>query len=154
MRYLPAGQPDGEWKTIAPRATKARADADHHGDFFYIRTNDKGRNFRLVKAPVSDPRPENWTEVVPHRPDVMLEGVELFKNHYVLLEREKGLPEFRITDLRTGAAHAVEFPEPAYSAFPSANFEFDTPVFRYTYQSLVTPSSVFDYDMDKGRPRS
>ena len=149
VRYIPADQPDAEWKTIAPRRHEHEYDADHHGDFFYIRTNDKGRNFRLVKAPVSDPRPENWTEVVPHRPDVMLEGVELFKNHYVLLEREKGLPEFRVTDLRTGAAHAIEFPEPTYSAFPGANFEFDSPVFRYTYQSLVTPSSVFDYDMDK-----
>jgi oligopeptidase B len=148
VRYIPADQPDAEWKTIAPRRHEHEYDADHHGDRFYIRTNDKGRNFRLVSAPASDPRPENWKEVVPHRPDVMLEGVELFRNHYVLLEREKGLPEFRVTDLRTGASHSVEFPEPAYSAFPSANFEFDTPVFRYTYQSLVTPSSVFDYDMD------
>jgi len=149
VRYLPAGQPQAEWKTIAPRRHEHEYEADHHGDLFYIRTNDKGRNFRLVTAPAADPRPENWKELVPHRPDVMLEGVELFKNHYVLLERERGLPEFRITDLRTGATHAVAFPEPAYSAFPGANFEFDTPVFRYTYQSLVTPSSVFDYDMDK-----
>ena len=149
VRYLPAAQPEAEWKTIAPRRHEHEYEADHHGDLFYIRTNDKGRNFRLVTAPASDPRPENWKEIVPHRADVMLEGLELFKNHSILLEREHGLPEFRITDLRTGAAHAVAFPEPAYSAFPGANFEFDTPVFRYTYQSLVTPSSVFDYDMDK-----
>jgi len=149
VRYLPAGQPQAEWKTIAPRRHEHEYEADHHGDLFYIRTNDKGRNFRLVTAPAADPRPENWKELVPHRPDVMLEGLELFKNHFVLLERERGLPEFRITDLRSGATHAIAFPEPAYSAFPGANFEFDTPVFRYTYQSLVTPSSVFDYDMDK-----
>jgi len=149
VRYIPADRPEAEWKVVAPRRHEHEYDVDHHGDRFYIRTNDQGRNFRLVSAPVSDPRPENWKEVVPHRPDVMLEGVELFKNHYVLLEREKGLPEFRITDLRTGASHSVEFPEPAYSAFPGANPEFDTAVFRYTYQSLVTPNSVFDYDMDK-----
>jgi oligopeptidase B len=149
VRYVPADQPTAEWKVVAPRRHEHEYDVDHHGDRFYIRTNDKGRNFRLVTAPVSDPRPENWTEVVPHRPDVMLEGIELFRNHYVLLEREKGLPEFRVADLRTGASHLVEFPEPAYSAFSGANAEFDTPVFRYTYQSLVTPSSVFDYDMDK-----
>jgi oligopeptidase B len=149
VRYIPAEQPRAEWKTVAPRRHEHEYEVDHHGDRFYIRTNDKGRNFRLVSAPVADPRPENWTEVVPHRPDVMLEGLELFKNHYVLLERERGLPEFRVTDLRTGASHSVEFPEPAYSAFSGANAEFDTPVFRYTYQSLVTPNSVFDYDMDK-----
>jgi len=149
VRYIPADQPQAEWKVVAPRRHEHEYEVDHRGDLFYIRTNDKGRNFRLVTAPVSDPRPENWTEVVPHRPDVMLEGVELFKNHYVLLERERGLPEFRVTDLRTGASHSVVFPEPTYSAFSGANAEFDTPVFRYTYQSLVTPSSVFDYDMDK-----
>jgi oligopeptidase B len=148
-RYIPADQPAAEWKVVAPRRHEHEYDVDHHGDRFYIRTNDKGRNFRLVSAPVSDPRPESWTEVVPHRPDVMLEGLELFKNHYVLLERERGLPEFRVTDFRTGASHSVEFPEPAYSAFSGANAEFDTPVFRYTYQSLVSPNSVFDYDMDK-----
>jgi oligopeptidase B len=148
VRYLPAGQPDGEWKTITPRRHEHEYEADHHGADFYIRTNDKGRNFRLVKAPVSDPRPETWQEVVAHRPEVMLEGLEMFRNHYVLLERERGLQEFRVTDLRTGAAHSLEFPEPTYSAFPGANLEFDTAVFRYTYQSLVTPSSVFDYDMD------
>ena len=149
VRYIPADQPQAEWKVVAPRRHEHEYEVDHHGDRFYIRTNDKGRNFRLVTAPVSDPRPENWTEVVPHRADVMLEGIELFKNHYVLLERERGLPEFRVTDLRTGASHTVAFPEPTYSAFSGANAEFDTPVFRYTYQSLVTPNSVFDYDMDK-----
>jgi oligopeptidase B len=149
VRYIPADQPQAEWRVVAPRRHEHEYEVDHHGDRFYIRTNDKGRNFRLVTAPVSDPRPENWTEVVPHRQDVMLEGIELFKNHYVLLERERGLPEFRVTDLRTGASHTVEFPEPTYSAFSGANAEFDTPVFRYSYQSLVTPNSVFDYDMDK-----
>jgi oligopeptidase B len=148
-RYIPADQPAAEWKVVAPRRHEHEYEVDHHGDRFYIRTNDKGRNFRLVSAPVSDPRPENWKEVVPQRPEVMLEGLELFKNHYVLLERERGLPEFRVTDFRTGASHSIEFPEPAYSAFSGANAEFDTPVFRYTYQSLVTPNSVFDYDLDK-----
>jgi oligopeptidase B len=148
VRYIPADQPTAEWKVVAPRRHEHEYDVDHRGDLFYIRTNDKGRNFRLVTAPASDPRPENWKEIVPHRPDVMLEGVELFKDHYVLVEREKGLPEFQVTDLRTGASHTVQFPEPAYSAFVGANPEFDTKVFRYTYQSLVTPSSVFDYDMD------
>jgi oligopeptidase B len=79
----------------------------------------------------------------------MLEGLEVFRDHYVLLEREQGLPRMSITSLRSNATHHIAFPEPAYSAFPGANAEFDTRVFRYTYQSLVTPSSVFDYEMEK-----
>jgi oligopeptidase B len=150
MRYLRADQPLAEWSLVAPRQHEHEYDLDHHGDFFYIRTNDQGRNFRLVKAPVADPRPGSWQEVVPHRPFVMLEGVELFRNHCVLLEREQGLPEFRVVDLRTGAERRVAFPEPAYSAYPDQNAEFDTPLFRYGYESLVTPRSVFDYDMERG----
>jgi oligopeptidase B len=149
VRYLPADQPEGEWKLIAPRRHEHEYDVDHHGDRFYIRTNDQGRNFRLVSAPVGDPGEGGWQEVVPHRPDVMLEGMEYFRSHSVLLEREQGLQRLRVTDLRSGESHPVEFPEPAYSAFPSYNPEYDTPLFRYTYQSLVTPSSVFEYDMDR-----
>jgi oligopeptidase B len=148
VRYRPAGEPGGEWRLVAPRRHEHEYDVDHHGDRFYIRTNDRGRNFRLVWAPVEDPAPERWQEVVGHRPDVMLEGAEFFSRHSVLLEREQGLQALRVTDLRTGEWHRVSFPEPAYSAFPSYNPEFETSVFRYTYQSLVTPSSVFDYDMD------
>jgi len=147
VRYLPAGQPDGVWKTIAPREHEHEYDVEHHADRFFIRTNDQGRNFRLAWAPVEDPRRENWKEVVPHRSDVMLEGLEVFRDHYVRLERVRGLPRIRVTNLRDGSTDDVEFPEPAYSAFPGANPEFDTQVFRYTYQSLVTPPSVFDYDM-------
>jgi oligopeptidase B len=147
-RALPADQPHGEWTLIAPRQQDHEYDVDHHGDRFYIRTNDRGRNFRLVTAPVADPRPEAWDEVVPHRPDVMLEGVELFRRHYVLLERRDGLPTFQVTDLASGASHAVAFPEPAYSAAPGMNAEFDTTLFRYTYESLITPRSVLDYDLE------
>ncbi|HEY2941288.1 MAG TPA: S9 family peptidase [Vicinamibacteria bacterium] len=151
VRYLPAGQPQGPWKTIAVREHEHEYDVEHHADRFFIRTNDRGRNFRLAWAPVEDPRRENWKEVVPHRPDVMLEGLEVFRDHYVLLEREQGLPRMRVTDLRRGATHDIAFPEAAYSAFPGANAEFDTHLFRYTYESLVTPHSVFDYDMDLRR---
>jgi oligopeptidase B len=148
IRYLPSGQPEGAWKTIAAREHEHEYDVEHHADRFFIRTNDQGRNFRLVWAPVEDPRRENWKEVVPHRAHVMLEGVEVFRDHTVLLERAHGLPRMRVTNLRSGATHDIAFPEPAYSASPGANAEFDTGTFRYTYQSLVTPSSVFDYDME------
>jgi oligopeptidase B len=147
-RALSADQPHGPWTLIAPRRQDHEYDVDHHGDRFYIRTNDRGRNFRLVTAPVAAPGPESWQEIVPHRADVMLEGVELFREHYVLLERRHGLPTFQVTDLRTGAVHEVAFPEPAYTAAPGINVEFDTTLFRYTYESLVTPRSVFDYEME------
>jgi oligopeptidase B len=148
VRFRPADEPIGDWRTVTPRRHEHEYDVDHHGDRFYIRTNDRGRNFRLVAAPLDDPREERWEEVVPHRPEVMLEGAEFFRDHYVLLERERGLPRLSVTGLRDGQTHAVLFPEPAYSAFPSYNPEFDTHVFRYSYQSLITPASVFDYDMD------
>lgn len=148
-RYLPADQPAGEWKIIAPRRQDHEYSVDHHGNEFLIRTNDKGRNFRLVSAPVSDPNEKNWKEIVPHRPDVMLADVEVFKDFYVLVERENGLPHFRVTDLATRQSHRVQFPEPAYAAMPAQNREYDTHLFRYNYQSMVTPSSVYDYDTDK-----
>jgi oligopeptidase B len=152
-RYLPADQPGGEWKLVAPRIAEQEYDIDHHGDSFYIRANDKGRTYRLVKAPVGSPGREGWQEVVPTRPDVMLEGTDFFKSHYVLFERESGLPQLKVVDFASGASHRIAFPEPTYSAFPGANAEFDTTTFRYTYQSLVTPSSTFDYDMEKRASR-
>jgi oligopeptidase B len=148
-RFLPAEAPAGEFRLVAPRIADQEYDVEHHGEVFYIRANDRGRNFRLVKAPVAAPGREGWTEVVPHRADVMLAGVDCFRNHCVLFEREHGLPQLTITDLRSGASHRTAFPEPAYSAFPENNREFDTASFRYSYQSLVTPSSVYDYDMEE-----
>jgi oligopeptidase B len=147
-RFLPAAEPRGEWRLVAPRVPEQEYDVEHHGEVFYVRVNDAGRNFRLVKAPVASPGRESWSEVRPHRSDVMLEGVECFRDHLVLLEREGGLPQVSVTDLRTGAEHRLAFPEAAYSAWPEANPEFDTRAFRYSYQSLVTPPSVLDYDME------
>jgi oligopeptidase B len=146
--FLPAEQPQGEWKLVAPRIAEQEYDVDHHGESFYIRVNDTGRNFRLVSAPVASPDREHWTEVIGHRGDIMLEGMDFFRRHYVLWERQDGLPHARVTDLLTGQSHRIAFPEPAYSAFPGSNAEWDTTTCRYSYQSLVTPSSVFDYDMD------
>jgi oligopeptidase B len=153
VRYLAADRPGDAWKLVAGREAKHEYDVDHHGDHFYIRTNDRGRNFRLVLAPASDPRREDWKEVIPHRPDVMLEGMEFFRNHSVLFEREDGLPRLCVTDLRSGDGHRIEFPEPAYTVSPDENHEFDTRSFRYSYQSFITPNSVFEYDMEKRTAR-
>jgi len=149
-RYIPADQPQAEWKIIEPRKQDVEYYPDHNGNFFYIRVNDAGRNFRLVKAPVSDPGSKNWQEVVAHRPDVMLEDTEFFKNYYISYEREKGLPQIRVTDLQTGKSRRIDFPEPAYADYPYVNREYETTKFRYGYQSFITPQSVFEYDMSSG----
>ncbi len=148
VRYIKADDPESEWKIIAPRFQDREYDVDHHGDLFYLRVNDTGRNFRLVSAPVKDPKKENWKEIIPHRSEVMLEGMDFFANHYAVYERRNGLPEIRITELKTGKTHGVTFPEPVYSAFPSTNEEWNATALRYSYQSLVTPSSIFDWDMN------
>ncbi len=148
-RYLAADEPTGDWKLIAARQQDVQYDPEHHGNYFYLRINDTGRNYRVVKAPVSNPAKENWTEVVPHQASVMLEGMQFFKNFYVLQERENGLPQIRITDLRSGESHRIAFPEAAYTAYAGPNRVFDTTQVRYTYTSAVTPFSVFDYDVEK-----
>ena len=147
-RVLKADAPDGAWTLVAPREQDHEYDVDHRGDLFYIRTNSGGRNFRLVTAPVASPGRANWKEIVPHRPDVMLEGIDLFAGHLVLEERANGLPRFTVKSFASGEQHTVAFPEPVYAAFPETNRVFDTRAFRYSYQSFVTPQSVFDYDMD------
>ena len=147
IRYLSAREPAGELKVLAVREKDREYDVDHRGELFYIRVNDRGRNFRLVTAPTSDPRLENWKEIVPHRDDVMLEGMDVFARHLVIFEREAGLRRFVVTDFETGKSHRIEFPEPTYAVFPDDNRVFDTATFRFRYQSLVTPPSVFDYEL-------
>src|SRR6202045_1265725 len=151
VRYIPAGEPEAEWKVMQPRKQDVEYYPDHNGNFFYIRVNDTGRNFRLVKAPVTDPRSQNWQDVVPHRANVMLDDTDFFKNYYVLSERENGLPQIRVTDLRSGESRRIEFPEPAYASYGYTNREYDTSKFRYAYQSFITPRSVFEYDMASGK---
>ena len=147
-RYLPAHEPAAVWQMLMPREKDHEYAVEHGGDSFYIRTNGGGRrNFRLVSAPVDDPRPERFTELIPHRDEVMLEDVEVFANQYVTHEREDGLIRLRITMLASGAEHHVEFPEPTYEVSADANAEFITRMYRFRYQSLITPASVFDYDV-------
>jgi oligopeptidase B len=152
VRYLPAAEPGGAWRMLLPREKDHEYQVDHgvgpDGDIFLIRTNRGGlRNFRLVAAPVADPHPDRWRELIAHRPDVMLEDVDVFARRYVVHEREDGLIRLRVTDAVTGAYHHVQFPEPTYDLSGDANAEFETDTYRLRYQSLVTPASVFDYDI-------
>jgi oligopeptidase B len=148
-RYLPADRPQGDWRMISARRSEHEYEIDHSGERFFIRTNDRGRNFRLVEAPISDPSENNWEEVLAHDSAVMREEIHLFARHAVLLERENGLPQLRIVDLASKLSHRVAFSEEAYSVFSSHNEVFDTALFRYRYESLVTPASTFDYDTEK-----
>ena len=147
VRYLSAAQPAGAWQMVAAREDDHEYDVEHRGDLFYIRSNRDGRNFGLVTAPVANPGKASWTPMVPHRADVMLQAAMVFKDHLVLWERAGGLPRLRVSTFGSNDWQTIPFPEPAYSVFPGGNPEFDTTVVRYTYQSFITPSSVFEYDV-------
>ena len=154
-RFLSAATPEGEWKLIEPRRDNIEYYADHRNGLLYIRVNDTGRNFRLVTAPVSAPSSPNWTEVIPHRSEVMLEDVDLFAGFYVAIERSNGLPHLRVAHFAgdgsaSTSSQQITFPEPVYTAHPHTNRIFDTAKYRYGYQSLVTPGSVFEYDIAAG----
>ena len=152
VRVLRTSDPTGNFRVIEPRRKGHEYYVDHHEGEFYIRTNDRGRNFRLVRAPLADPSAKHWREVVKHRPAVMLEEVETFKDFWILHERDKGLLKIRITDFASGKSHYIDFDEAVYAAHPSMNPEYVTDTFRFTYESLVTPRSWYDYDV-KARSR-
>ncbi|MEJ8756130.1 S9 family peptidase [Pontibacter sp. H259] len=148
-RYIDASNPTAALKVIQPRERGLEYDVDHFGDSFYIRTNKDGAtNFKLMKTPVAKTTKENWKEVIPHREDTFLEGTEIFKDYLVLQERKNGLTELRIkkwNDPKTD--YYVDFGEEAYTAGISINPDFDSKVLRYSYSSLTTPSSTYDYNM-------
>ena len=151
FHWIDAATPQARFRMMAGRRQDHEYEVDHQGDRFLIRTNDRGRNFRLVEAPLSSPALENWREIVPHRDDVMLEAALAFEDAVVLCERTGGLPRFR--SLRRDGSRGVEaaFDEPTYTAFPHDNREYQTSTFRYSYQSLVTPPSVFELDLATGK---
>ncbi|MCB9868398.1 MAG: S9 family peptidase [Planctomycetes bacterium] len=144
IRVGSADHPEQGFRVVAERRQDHDYRVSHRGESFYIRTNDRGRNYRLVTAPVADPGPANWTEVVPHRDDVMLERARCFRNFCVLTERTGGLTRLRfLTD--DGRDHYLALPEPVYQLVSGDNHEFDATEYRFVYQSLTTPPSVFDF---------
>jgi oligopeptidase B len=145
-RYIPADQPTASWKVVLPRENDHMYQVDHRDGLFYIHTNKDAKNYRLVTAPVADPSPKNWKVLIPQRPGIYLNRPEVFADYLVVSENEGGLPHIRVRDFASGAEHRVSFPEPTYSAFLDANPEFVSPTFRFSYQSMVTPSSVYEYN--------
>ncbi len=146
-RFVSADAPDDEFKIIQPRQRDLEYSVTHYGDDFYIITNDEAKNFKLMKAPVSSPGIENWTEVIAHRPDVFLEGVEIFKDFLVLDERKNGLSNIRIMPWSGDAEYYLQFEDEAYSAGIGTNMDFDTEILRYGYTSMTTPRSTYEWNM-------
>ena len=151
VRYLPASEPGSSLKVVLPRMPEHEYDVNHRDGLFYIRTNKGAKNFRIVTAPVNDPSEKNWKEFVAHRPGVKIEGVSLYKDHAVLPEWENGLQQLEVIDFKNDKRHRIKFPEPVYSAGLWNNREFNTNVVRFYYNSMVTPLSTFDYNMDTGK---
>ena len=148
VRYLRRDQPTGEFRMLLPRVFETEYDATHHGDSFFIRTNDGAKGFRVIKAPVADPAKANWKDIIPGREGVTIESVTAFQDYLVTEERHRGLTQICIRDFSTAAQHSIEFPEPVYTAELGANAEFNTKLLRFHYTSLVTPTSVYDYNME------
>ena len=147
---LSANDPDGEFNNFSPRGTEHEYSIDHYQDKFYIITNWEAKNNRLMETSEDATDMGNWKEVIAHRNDVHLLGMELFKNHLVLNERKDGLRGLRVINQKNGQDEYINFGEQTYTARISVNEEFNTNILRYGYTSMVTPSSTYDYNMDTG----
>jgi oligopeptidase B len=148
---LAANNAGGKFRNLMPLKSKLQYQVDDDGKFFYILTNENATDFRLLKTPIGKPGKANWQEVVAHRPGILLSDLELFEGHLVVFEKDTGVMKVRVIEQASGEAHLVDFPEPVYQVGGSGNFEFESTTLRLNYQSLVTPPSVLDYDMNSRR---
>lgn len=146
FRVLAADNPDGAFRVIQPRERMLEYNIAHYADKFYIHTNLDAQNFRLMATDEEKTTKENWREVIPHRADVLLEGLDIFRDYLVLSERHNGITRLRVLP-HGGNEHYVDFGEEAYLAQTSTNREFDTDMLRIAYQSMTTPPTVYDYNM-------
>ena len=145
---IDADKPDEKPRLVAPRVDGIEYDIEHWNDRFIIRTNaGDAEDYKLVTAPVSDPSPANWTDLVPHRPGIFIVGYLVLKNWLIRMERENALPRLVVREMATGEEHVIAFDEEAYSLGFGEMREYDTDTLRFTYSSMTTPSQVFDYDM-------
>lgn len=148
LHLIDALDPSGELKLVTPRVPGLEYDIDDQEERFLILTNaDGAEDFKIMTAPLDDPAKENWQELVPHHEGRLVLSLCCFKDYFVRLERENGLPKIIITDTETGAEHAISFDEEAYSLGLATGYEYDTSSLRFTYSSMTTPAQVFDYDI-------
>ncbi|WP_415580384.1 S9 family peptidase [Flavobacterium longum] len=147
-RFLEADNPDGEFRVFQKRKRGLEYDVSHFDGHFYIMTNaDKATNFKVMKTPETATGIENWKDLIPHRDDVLVEGIEIFRNYLVVDERSNGLNKIRIMPWSGKGEYYLPFKSETYTAYPSVNVDFDTEILRYSYQSLATPPSVIDFNM-------
>jgi oligopeptidase B len=152
-RFLPADDPTGDFQIVQPRTRGLEYNISHFGDHLYVITNLEATNFRLMKTPVSRTGKEHWIEVIGHREDVFIEGIEIFQDYMVVEERKEGLSHLRVIPWEGGEEHYIDMGEEVYSAWISVNPEFDSKVLRYGYSSLTTPYSTLDYHLE-GRKKT
>lgn len=147
-RVLDANNPTGSWEVINPRRRDHEYHVYHYEDQFYIVTNkDDAKNSKLMKTSVATTSESNWVEVIPHRKDVLLEGIDIFQNYLVITERKNGLNNLRVIEWDNNSEYYIPFDDPAYTAYTTSNVEFNTDVLRFGYTSLTTPNSVYDFNM-------
>ncbi len=146
FRVLNANEPLGAFRIIQPRERGLEYNLAHYGGKFYIRTNWEAQNFRLMETDEQATGKENWKEIIPHREDVFLEDMEIFRDYLVLTERIEGIRQLRVRPWE-GEEHYIDFEEDAYVAYVSTNPEFDTDLLRLGYQSMTTPNTIYDYNM-------
>ncbi|MEM6321701.1 MAG: S9 family peptidase [Bacteroidota bacterium] len=148
-RILEADQPTGEFRIFQPREDKLEYSIGHFGDKFYVHTNWNAQNFRLMETSENSTTKESWQEVIPNRPDVLLEGMDLFQNYLVLTERINGISQIRVKPwAEDQVEHYIDFGQEAFMAYTTANYDFDTTTLRVGFTSMTTPNSIYDYDMD------
>ena len=151
FRYLKADQPKFDFTVFLPREKQHRYFLDYREGFFYIRSDKGAKNFQVFTAPEADPDPKNWKIFIPQDKDILIDDIDLFRDFAVSVEKSQALNRMRIFDFKSGKWSAISFPEPVYAAFPGDTPEYTSTTYRYNYQSLITPSSVFDYDTQTGK---
>lgn len=147
-QILEANNPDGQFRIFQPRVRGVEYSISHYGDSFYVVTNkDKATNFKLMKTPETSTGSDNWKDLIPHRKDVLIEGIEIFKDYLVVEERSNGLNKIQIKPWNGSGDYYLPFDIETYTAYTTTNVDFDTEILRYGYQSMATPSSVIDFNM-------
>jgi oligopeptidase B len=147
--YLNADKPDGKFRIIVPRRHQVEYYVDHHGDEFFIMTNENAKNFKVMRVKVDNPAESKWRQFIGHSDSVKIEGIDAFKTYLAVYERSGGLQRIEVINLDSGEQHSIVFPDPAYSIYQMKNPVYDTNMLRFRYSSLVTPSTIYDYNMSQ-----
>jgi len=148
IHYLRADKPNEKFQLLYPRMQDVEYYVEHHGENFLILSNENAKNFKLVQVSEKNPDKTNWIELIPQSDSVKIDGFDVFKDFFVVSERKNGLLQIRVTKIHGALTHYVEFPEPTYAFWLGANKDYNSKWLRFTYMSLITPKSVFDYNME------